>query len=241
MSNCQKIIITLLIIILVSILGYFIWIMWNKENEAEEVIIFENYRDKVKLDCNLLIDKLTLALCERINYLREYIIISLNNHSYDERYFLYIRLMKNGREIAEIFKYILGDKVGAELNNLLVENINNWKDYLNNFTVEQKEDDEVFLRKINANSTNISDFLAKNLFVKGEMEENRFNIFSDEMRDMFRLQKETILEELQNYYHSQWPISIELHDKNLRHTVEMAKNISKLLCQKSKENKRKKE
>ena len=237
MSYCKNIIITLLIIILISVIGYAVWNMWNKEVETEEVIVFETYQDTVKLDCSVLRDNLRKIFSDKTGYLREYILANLNNHSYDEKYFLYLRLIRNMKEVSEQIKYILGDKVASELNSLLVEYVNNWKRYLDNFNEEEKRPESDFLSMINASTVNIGNYLSKNLYIQDE--KKPYTLFQNNFVEKMKMGNGLTLEELKNYRQMIFPISIEFHDKNINYNLELADELATLLCKKSQENKKK--
>lgn len=247
MKTLHFIIILILIFILTGIVGFSFYQMWNRDSE-EVVIVYETYQNKVKLNCTDLRLNLRKLLGEHSSLIREYILITLNSHSYDEKMTLHEYILQNIMSISQQFGMICGDNAGKEINKYLTEYLSNLSNILNYFSVsedEEKEDFSILLSKINATITNLSIYLCNILYTKRiKKEEKKEEELSQlkmqkEIKELLSGHNDLIQSQIKYYNAGGFSHSVRAYLSDVEVMMGISDYLTTKLCDKSKENKKK--
>jgi hypothetical protein len=165
-NKCLNIIFILLFLIFLFLIGYFFYNIWNEKNEDIKVV--EKFKNTIKLNCRDLQSDLKKLFYNRSRLIREYIIVSLNNLSVDEKNDIVNTLNINTKNICNYFKYILGCEQLYKLLNVYNNTLLNFIDSY--ISPDSSEESKKQLQLLSNDNNSIILYLNTNLIIKDEEE-----------------------------------------------------------------------
>ena len=167
MNTTKNIIFYVLLFLFIFLISFFFYNIWSEKND--NVTVVEKYKNKVKLNCKDLQKKLEILMFEQSRLIREYIIISFNNLSRDEKINIQNKLEINTKNISTYLKFILGcDQFYNLLNNYNHSLVSLIDSYVN---VDSTEQTPNILQILNNDLNSIILYLNTNLLTNQKNED----------------------------------------------------------------------
>ena len=249
-NKCLNIIFVILFILFFFLIGYFFYNIINEKNEDIQVV--EKFKNIVKLNCKDLQSDLKKLFFNRARLIREYIIISLNNLSVDEKNEIVNLLATNTKNICNYFKYILGCeqlfKLMNSYNNTLLNYIDSY------ISPDSSEESKKQMQILNNDMNSIILYLNSNLLMKDHEEEIEEEIEVDMyvtstpkpiiekvdtnnyLKSILKNNLKFTIEQLNHYYYKKYLSSELSFDSLIDNFTLLTECLTDLLCKVSKNN-----
>jgi hypothetical protein len=241
MNTTKNIIFYVLLFLFIFLISFFFYNIWSEKNDNVSVV--EKYKNKVKLNCKDLQKNLENLMFEQSRLIREYIIISFNNLSRDEKVNIQNKLETNTKNISSYLKFILGcEQFYNLLNNYNHSLISLIDSYVN---VDSSEQTPNILQILNNDLNSIILYLNTNLLTNpknedDEDEEEQKVIKKEDTNNYLKYILKThlklIIEQINNYYYKKYLESEKSFDQIINNSTLVAECLTDLLCKNSKNN-----
>jgi hypothetical protein len=241
MNTTKNIIFYVLLFLFIFLISFFFYNIWSEKND--NVIVIEKYKNKVKLNCKDLQKKLEILMFEQSRLIREYIIISFNNLSRDEKINIQNKLEINTKNISTYLKFILGcDQFYNLLNNYNHSLVSLIDSYVN---VDSTEQTPNILQILNNDLNSIILYLNTNLLTnqKNEDDEDEEEQKVEKKEDtnnylkyILKTHLKLIIEQINNYHYKKYLESEQSFDQIINNSTLISDCLTDLLCKNSKNN-----
>ena len=249
-NKCLNIIFVILFILFFFLIGYFFYNIINEKNEDIQVV--EKFKNIVKLNCKDLQSDLKKLFFNRARLIREYIIISLNNLSVDEKNEIVNLLATNTKNICNYFKYILGCEQLFKLMNSYNNTLLNYVDSY--ISPDSSEESKKQMQILNNDMNSIILYLNSNLLMKDHEEEIEEEIEVDMyvtstpkpiiekvdtnnyLKSILKNNLKFTIEQLNHYYYKKYLSSELSFDSLIDNFTLLTECLTDLLCKNSKNN-----
>jgi hypothetical protein len=241
MNTIKNIVFYVLLFLFISIICFFFYNIWSEKND--NITVIEKYKNKVKLNCKELHNILQNLLFEQTRLTREYIIVSFNSLSREEKINIQNKLELNTKNFSTYFKYILGCE---QLYNLMNNYNNSLISLIDSYTsVDSNDETSKILQILNNDLNSIILYLNTNLLTKevlenDEEEENEKKILSEDLNNYLKYILKThfklVIEQINNYYYKKYLESEKSFDQIIANSILLSECLTDLLCKVSKNN-----
>ncbi len=245
MNTTKNIVFYVLLFFFISIICFFFYNIWSEKND--NVAVIEKYKNKVKLNCKELHNILQNLLFEQSRLVREYIIISFNSLSREEKINIQNKLELNTKNFTTYFKFILGCE---QLYNLMNNYNNSLISLIDSYIVtDSSEETSKILEILNNDLNSIILYLNTNLLTK-EVSEKEDEDEDDEkeikvvpstdvnnyLKYILKTHLKLIIEQINNYYYKKYLESEKSFDQIIANSILLSECLTDLLCKTSKNN-----
>jgi len=244
MDTTKNIVFYVLLFLFISIICFFFYNIWTEKND--NVAVIEKYKNKVKLNCKELHNILQNLLFEQSRLIREYIIISFNSLSREEKINIQNKLELNTKNFSTYFKFILGCE---QLYNLMNNYNNSLISLIDSYTsLDSTEETSKILQILNNDLNSIILYLNTNLLTREVLEKDKdeeedkkeIKVPQEDVNNylkyILKIHLKLVIEQINNYFYKKYLESEKSFDQIIANSILLSECLTDLLCKTSKNN-----